>query len=73
VTITVNPPIVTPPTNLPPTVNAGPNETITLPASASLNGAVERRRSAGRFDADQHVDEIQRPGRRRICQRRGRG
>jgi len=40
VTITANPPIVTPPTNLPPTVNAGPNETITLPASASLNGAV---------------------------------
>jgi len=29
-----------PPTNLPPTVNAGPNATITLPASASLNGAM---------------------------------
>ena len=40
VTITVNPPIVTPPTNQPPTVNAGANATITLPAGASLNGVV---------------------------------
>src|SRR5436189_219989 len=37
VTITVNPAVVTPPTNLPPTVNAGPTVSITLPASASLN------------------------------------
>ena len=40
VTITVNPAIVTPPTNQPPTVSAGTNSTITLPASASLSGAV---------------------------------
>ena len=40
VTITVNPPIVTPPTNQPPTVNAGANATITLPAGASLSGVV---------------------------------
>jgi PKD repeat protein len=35
VTITVN---AAPPVNQPPTVNAGSNQTITLPASASLNG-----------------------------------
>jgi len=40
VTITVNPAIVTPPTNQPPTVNAGTNATITLPAGASLSGAI---------------------------------
>ena len=40
VTITVNPPVVTPPTNVAPTVNAGTAATITLPAGASLNGVV---------------------------------
>ena len=40
VTITVNPAIVTPPTNLAPVVSAGTNQTITLPAGASLNGSV---------------------------------
>ena len=40
VTITVNPAVVTPPTNLAPTVNAGAAETITLPAGASLSGVV---------------------------------
>jgi len=37
VTITVNP---APPVNQPPVVNAGSNQTITLPSSASLNGTV---------------------------------
>src|SRR5439155_8487692 len=36
ITITVN--AAPPPTNRAPAVNAGPNQTITLPASASLNG-----------------------------------
>ena len=40
VTITVNPAVVTPPTNLAPVVSAGTNQTITLPAGASLNGSV---------------------------------
>jgi PKD repeat protein len=37
VTITVNP---APPVNQPPAVNAGSNQTVTLPATASLNGTV---------------------------------
>jgi PKD repeat protein len=37
VTITVNP---APPVNQPPVVNAGSNQTITLPAAANLNGTV---------------------------------
>jgi PKD repeat protein len=40
VTITVNPPVVTPPTNVAPTVSAGTAATITLPAGASLSGSV---------------------------------
>ena len=40
VTITVNPAVVTPPTNLAPIVNAGTAATITLPAGASLSGSV---------------------------------
>ncbi|GJL79850.1 MAG: hypothetical protein NPINA01_28390 [Nitrospinaceae bacterium] len=37
-TITVE--VVTPPSNTPPTVNAGPDQSIVLPASATLNGTV---------------------------------
>jgi PKD repeat protein len=37
IVITVNPP---PPVNQPPVVNAGPDQTITLPATASLSGTV---------------------------------
>jgi hypothetical protein len=40
VAITVNPAVVTPPTNLAPVVSAGTSQTITLPAGASLNGSV---------------------------------
>jgi hypothetical protein len=40
VAITVNPAVVTPPTNLAPVVSAGPSQTIALPAGASLSGSV---------------------------------
>ena len=43
IVITVNP---APPVNQPPVVNAGPDQTITLPAAANLVGDGDRRRSA---------------------------
>ena len=58
VVITVSPP----PANQPPTVNAGGDQTITLPGGATLKRFGKRRRFADRWRSDDIVDSGIRPG-----------
>jgi len=51
------------PRNRPPTVDAGPDQTIELPAAASLRGVVGRR-LAQRLDCHRHLEQGRRPRRR---------
>ena len=61
--------VTAPPTNQPPTVSAGSDQTVTLPAAATLNGAVDvidlgillsqwNRGGSGDLNADGRVDVI---------------
>ena len=63
VTITVNPAVVTPPTNLAPIVNAGTAATITLPAGASLSGVVTDDGLPTGATVTSSLEQVQRPGR----------
>ena len=66
ITITYRPggPIGTP-TNIAPNVNAGVDQTIQLPNSASLSGTVDRRRPAERY-AHAELDQVLRPRHRHL-------
>ena len=51
-----------PPVNQAPTANAGADQTITLPAAATLAGSAERRRPPARRHADDDVAKFSGPG-----------